>query len=160
MRVSPDCQAQPIRTQDSGSGGGHRAASPGRNSVAAVTGPDGQASDECMAVGILEVEEDTLNFRHELARQIVLDTISPLRKQALHRLVLDTLKSSPPARKDLARLAHHAEASGDQKAVLEYAPAAAKLASAAGAHRAAAALYELTLRFAAEAAAGGTRKFV
>lgn len=118
--------------------------------LAEVTGAEAQAVDECIAVGMLEVQDEALTFRHELARQTVLETISPLRKQVLHRLVLQVLKSSPASRNDLARLAHHAEATGDREAVLEYAPAAAKRASAAGAHREAAALYALALRFAGD----------
>ncbi len=116
--------------------------------LTAVTGAETQAVDECMSVGMLEIQEDVLTFRHELARETVLETISPPRKQALHRRVLDALKTLPAAYIDLTRLAHHAEASGDREAVLEYAPAAAKRASAAGAHREAAALYDLILRFA------------
>lgn len=115
--------------------------------LVAVTGAEAQAADECMAVGILEPQDGALTFRHELARQTVLETISPLRLPVLHRLVLDALKASPEPHADLARLAHHAEASGDRESVLEYAPAAAKRASAAGAHREAAALYGLALRF-------------
>src|SRR5262249_27272399 len=49
---------------------------------------------------------------------------------------------------DLARLAHHAEAAGDREAVREYAPAAARQAAAASAHREAAAQYARALRFA------------
>src|SRR5262249_6109886 len=51
---------------------------------------------------------------------------------------------------DLARLAHHAEATGDRDAVLRFAPAAAREAAAAGAHREAAAQYARALRFGAE----------
>ncbi len=115
-----------------------------------VTRVEAHAVDECMATGMLEVLDDVLTFRHELARQTVLETISLPRKQALHRLVLDALKSSSATNKDLTRLAHHAEATGDRQAVLEYAPAAAIRASAAGAHREAATLYALTLRFAVD----------
>jgi hypothetical protein len=61
--------------------------------------------------------------------------------------VLDALKSSPVTRRDAARLAHHAHASGDREALLEYAPAAARQASAAGAHRESMAFYALALRF-------------
>jgi DNA-binding CsgD family transcriptional regulator/tetratricopeptide (TPR) repeat protein len=47
-------------------------------------------------------------------------------------------------------LAHHAQGSGDREAVLEYAPAAARQASSAGAHREAMDLYALALRFAGD----------
>lgn len=116
--------------------------------LAAVTGAEAPAAEECMAVGMLLAREDDLAFRHELARETILETISPPRKQVLHRMVLDALRSSPTERRDLARLAHHAEAAGDPVAILEYAPAAARQASAASAHRGAVALYALALRFA------------
>ena len=69
---------------------------------------------------------------------------------ALHRMTLDALKASPATRHDLARLAHHAEAASDREAVLAYAPAAARQAAAANAHREAASLYALALRCAAD----------
>lgn len=118
--------------------------------LAIVTGAEAPAADECLAVGMLVAQHGELVFRHELARDMILEAISPLRKQVLHRMVLDALKSSALGRQDLARLAHHAEAVLDREAVLEFAPAAAKEASGAGAHREAAALYALALRFAAD----------
>ncbi len=109
---------------------------------------EAQAVEESMAAGMLLAEEDKLVFRHELARQTILESISLPRRQVLHRLVLDAMKASPETRDDLARLAHHAEAAGDHTAILAYAPAAARQASAAGAHLGAVALYALALRFA------------
>jgi DNA-binding CsgD family transcriptional regulator/tetratricopeptide (TPR) repeat protein len=120
--------------------------------LAEVTGAELSAVEECLGIGILVSQAGTLVFRHELARQTILETISPQRSQVLHQLTLDALKSSPAARQDLARLAHHAEAAGDLDAVLEFAPAAARHAANAGAHREAAALYGLTLRTAGNAA--------
>jgi predicted ATPase len=97
---------------------------------------------------MLQFQGDDFAFRHELARQTILETISPERRLALHRMVLSVLKESPETRNDLARLANHAEGTKDVSAVLEYAPAAAQQASAASSHREAIALYELALRFA------------
>lgn len=116
--------------------------------LAEVTGAEARAADECIAAGMLLPQGNLLAFRHALARQTILDTISPLRKLVLHRLALDSLKTNPITAGDLARLAHHAEGSGDHEAVLAYAPAAARRASAAGAHRDAAPLYAAALRFA------------
>jgi len=114
-----------------------------------ATGSESSAVDESIESGILLSQGDSLAFRHDLTRQTVLEIISPSRRPVLHRLVLDALRSSPLTRNDLARLAHHAEASGDHQSVLKYAPAAAaNQAAAAGAHREAAALYALALRYA------------
>lgn len=115
--------------------------------LAAITGAEAAAVDECLSIGMLVVHGEGLAFRHELARQAILDVLSLPRRQALHRLTLDALRAAPATRGDLARLAHHAEESGDRAAVLEYAPAAAQQAAAARAHREAVTLYALALRF-------------
>jgi DNA-binding CsgD family transcriptional regulator len=116
--------------------------------LAAVAGAESLAVDECMATGMLIAQGEALAFRHELARQTILEAISPQQKPVLHRFALEALKASPAAGGDMARLAHHAEAAGDREAVREYAPAAARQATAVSAHREAAAQYKLALRFA------------
>jgi DNA-binding CsgD family transcriptional regulator len=107
----------------------------------------GVAVEECLAGGMLQAQGDAYAFRHELARQAILTTISPDRRMALHRRALALLLAAPTG-PDLARLANHAEGTQDVSAVLEYAPAAARQAAAASSHREAIALFELALRFA------------
>ncbi|MBI2200469.1 MAG: AAA family ATPase, partial [Armatimonadetes bacterium] len=116
--------------------------------AAEVAGDDADALDECVAAGMLHARDDVLAFRHELAREAILEAIPPQQSLALHRSVLTALRQSPATRDDLTRLAHHAEAAGDRQAVLEYAPAAARRAEALGAHREAAAQYARAVRFA------------
>jgi predicted ATPase len=101
-----------------------------------IVGAASASVDECIAGGMLQFQGDDYAFRHELARQTILETILPERRLALHRMILSVLKESPQTRDDLARLANHAEGTKDVSAVLEYAPAAAKQASAASSHRA------------------------
>jgi DNA-binding CsgD family transcriptional regulator/tetratricopeptide (TPR) repeat protein len=105
------------------------------------------ALEECQASGILRPEGDAVAFRHELARLVVEESIDPHQRVDLHRAALQALRSPPDGQRDLARLAHHAEAAGDAESVLEFAPAAAERAVAAGAHREAAAQYARALRF-------------
>jgi DNA-binding CsgD family transcriptional regulator len=116
--------------------------------LAEVIGAESANVEECIAGGMLQIQGDDYAFRHELARQAILETIPPERRLALHRMILSVLKESPLTRNDLARLANHAEGTKDVSAVLEYAPTAAQQASAASSHREAIALYELALRFA------------
>lgn len=118
--------------------------------LAAVTGAEAGAVDQCLAAGLLLSAGDGLAFRHELTRRAVLDAISPLHRTTLHRLTLEALQIEPATRRDLARLVHHAVAAGDREAILAYAPAAARQAVAARSHRAAAGLFELALRYAAD----------
>jgi len=116
--------------------------------LSVLTGAEAHAAEECISVGMLSSQGDVLAFRHELARQTILESISPTSKQKLHQMALQALQHTPIAHADPARLAHHAEASAEGQAVLEFAPAAARLASKAGAHREASILYALALRFA------------
>jgi ATP/maltotriose-dependent transcriptional regulator MalT len=61
--------------------------------------------------------------------------------------VLAALERAPAVPVDPARLAHHAEGTGEAEAVLRYAPAAARRASALGSHSEAAAQYARAYRF-------------
>jgi len=120
--------------------------------LAEVTQAEAGAVDESLELGILRAQGETLAFRHELARQALLDAIPPHQCAFLNQALLDALKASPATRNDVTRLAHHAAAAGNPEAVLEYAPVAAKAAAAASAHCEAAALYALALRYAAHLA--------
>lgn len=115
--------------------------------LAEVTRAEAAAVDESLHLGILRAEGDLLVFRHELARQAVLNAIPPHQRTFLHRAVLDALKISPHSQDDLTRLAHHAEATGDEDAILTYAPQAARSAERAGAFHAAAKLWQLAIRY-------------
>jgi len=121
--------------------------------LSALVGDALVAAEECIALGMLRAHGDQLAFRHELARQAILDTISPPRRRALHASAQRALAAPPTGAPDFARLAHHAEGADDARAVLAYAPAAARRAATLGAHREAAQQYERALRFAAAATA-------
>jgi DNA-binding CsgD family transcriptional regulator/tetratricopeptide (TPR) repeat protein len=99
--------------------------------------------DECLAGGMLVADATTVGFRHELARLAVEAGIPAPRRAALHRAVLDELAERGA---DAARLAHHAEAAGDDEAVRRHAPVAARRAARLGAHRESAAQYARALR--------------
>src|SRR5262245_47457658 len=104
--------------------------------------------EECLASGMVVSGRAGVSFRHELARLTVEEAQPPHHRVALHRLAVEALAAQPEGARDLARLAHHAEAAGDRKAVLQFAPAAAARAASLGAHREAAAQYARALRFA------------
>lgn len=101
--------------------------------------------DECMERGILRSEENTLTFRHELARQAIEDSLPAGRLRDLHTDILETLLQQEADRIPLSRLVHHAVRAGNQEATLRYAPEAARRASALSAHREAISLYSSCL---------------
>ena len=107
---------------------------------------EADALDECLVARLVVSRDDGVEFRHELARRAVEEAVAPMRRLAIHRRALAALASD--TRPDAARVAHHAEAAADAEAVRMWAVRAAEEASAAGAHREAAAQYSRALRFA------------
>ena len=101
--------------------------------LAETVGPAPDAVDACLRAGILELDDDALAFRHDLARRAVAEELGRLRTRELDAMVLSVLG----ARGDVepARLAHHAYRTGGAPAIRRLAPAAARAASAVGGHR-------------------------
>jgi DNA-binding CsgD family transcriptional regulator/tetratricopeptide (TPR) repeat protein len=114
----------------------------------ALAGDDLGGLEACVASGMLRSEGDAVAFRHEIARIAIEETLPPDRRVHLHRAALAALSAAPGRPRDLARLAHHADAAGDAEAMLRHAPDAGEHAAALGAHREAAAQFERALRFA------------
>jgi DNA-binding CsgD family transcriptional regulator/tetratricopeptide (TPR) repeat protein len=107
------------------------------------------AAEEALEHGLLQTDGRAYAFRHELARQAILDSTDPGTRTALHAQVLAALEAQPHDGGGSARLAHHAEEAGDRDAVLRHALDAARHASKAGAHREAADQLGRAARFAA-----------
>lgn len=102
-----------------------------------------EAVEECLAVGLLTGLGTGVGFRHELLRRSVEESLSPVRRAALHAEILAALSPVPGA--DPARLVHHAHHAGDATAVLQWAPVAARRAAELGSYRQAAAHFALVL---------------
>jgi DNA-binding CsgD family transcriptional regulator len=97
--------------------------------------------EEAVNSGLLERRPPWLVFRHELAQAAIAAATPPERRQRLHAAILAELRRGPGAPDDLVVQVGHAEAAGDDEAVLQLAPPAAERAAALGAHREAAQLY-------------------
>ncbi|MFF2997673.1 helix-turn-helix transcriptional regulator [Streptomyces sp. NPDC057950] len=124
---------------------GHRVSPP---LLAGVLPTPEEALEEAVACGIVRTDGQATEFRHELTRLAVLETVPAACRLRVHQQVLAAMRAGPVTADDLALLADHSEAAGDPTAVLEYAPAAAAHAAATGAHREAAAQYARALRYA------------
>jgi DNA-binding CsgD family transcriptional regulator len=110
---------------------------------------DPLAGEECLARGLLQTDGQRYQFRHEVAREAILQVADPAVRLGFHARVLEALTDQPEDEQALARLAHHAEGAANREAVLRYAPRAAQYAAAVGAHREAAAQYARAVRSAA-----------
>ncbi|MGH8958415.1 MAG: LuxR C-terminal-related transcriptional regulator, partial [Acidimicrobiia bacterium] len=100
-------------------------------------------ADEAVARDVLLAEDGHLRFRHELARSAVETSISPVRRESLHRKMVDQLIATGV--QDPARLAHHATQAGDRELVAKYAPVAADEAIRRGAVRESIRFFEAAL---------------
>ncbi len=106
--------------------------------------PDAAAGlTDCLAAGLLEARDRGYAFRHEIARRSVeLDVPEP-RRRALNARLLSALRGR--SEMPFARLVHHAREAGDDAAVRDLAPDAARQASRLGAHRQALGYYQVLL---------------
>ena len=82
---------------------------------------------------MLVADEGTFAFRHEVARLAVGAELGEGNRRELHSRIVAALTARPDV--DPARIAHHADASGDEAAAGRYSLNAAFQASARAAHR-------------------------
>jgi DNA-binding CsgD family transcriptional regulator/tetratricopeptide (TPR) repeat protein len=106
---------------------------------------DGTAGlDAAVDAGMIERTGNEYSFRHEIARRAVESDLPEGLRRELNAELLASLRHMPG--QPIARLAHHAQQSGDAGAIAELAPAAGRWASSAGAHHQAAGHFEAALR--------------
>lgn len=108
---------------------------------------DLRLAKDCIDRNVL-VEDNVgnLRFRHELARLATLSRIAKQEQIRRHTEIMRVLLSMD-GDAAIDQIIHHAEGAMDGPSVVKYAPQAAKLAVAAGAHREAAAHYATALKF-------------
>jgi ATP/maltotriose-dependent transcriptional regulator MalT len=106
------------------------------------------AIEECTLGGLMRNADESLTFRHELARRAVEDSLTPTQARSLHTRVLEILRNRDRREASESRLVHHAVRAGDAAAVLEFAPRAAERSAGVGAHREAIAYYRTALQHA------------
>jgi DNA-binding CsgD family transcriptional regulator/tetratricopeptide (TPR) repeat protein len=86
----------------------------------------------CRERGLLDLDDQFVWFRHELARRAVEGAIQPRHRRMLHRLAMEVLVGR---KADPARIVHHAEQAGDVEALLRFGPEAARQARQVAGHR-------------------------
>ena len=74
----------------------------------AVAGDRIDQLDACLASGMLRLQGDSVEFRHELARRSLESAVPARRRRQLHAAILKALASPPIGSPDPSRLAHHA----------------------------------------------------
>jgi DNA-binding CsgD family transcriptional regulator len=113
--------------------------------IQAVLQASEAATEECTLSGLRRNPDDSLAFRHELARRAVEGSLSPSQARSLHHRILQVLKHRDRGEVSESRLVHHAVRAGEVAAVLEFAPRAAERSADVGAHHEAIAYYRTAL---------------
>lgn len=128
----------------------------GADLIQVVGDCDSAAVDECIRAGLLVDDGGHQAFRHELSRQAVEDSMTPLRRRQLHARALAALGADG----DVVERAHHAIGAGDEEAIVALAWQAADQCVALGAWRQAAILYGEALEHTGEMAAEDRRRLL
>ncbi len=99
----------------------------------------------CFNARILIHETNAISFKHELFRTTIEESLSPVRRQELHKLVTDAMLIVTGIEVPTARIIHHARLAKDTQRLRELAPKAAAEAALLGSHLEAAKFYKLAL---------------
>jgi ATP/maltotriose-dependent transcriptional regulator MalT len=92
------------------------------------------AIDNCIQLKILIHNGGEIHFKHELFRRTIEHSLSPLKRIALNRKILELFMNDFAYHNEIERIVHHATNANEYDLVLKYAPIAAKHAAALGAH--------------------------
>lgn len=106
-----------------------------------------QTFENCFSSGILVLKGDVVCFKHELYRRTIEETLSPLKRMALNKKILDLFVLQFEMHKEIERIVHHAKNASEYDQVVKYAPIAAKQAASLGAHIEAAKLYFTAIEY-------------
>lgn len=109
-----------------------------------ITGmdPSYQAAVEgSLGSKILLLNDGLIIFKHELYRRTIEGSLSPLRRLALNKKILDLFLNDFEQNQQIERIIHHAKNANEYELVVRFAPQAARQAASLGAHTEASKLY-------------------
>jgi len=107
----------------------------------------GVAIDRNLETGILISKRGFIYFKHELFRRTIENSLSPLKRIALNKRILDLFRKNFEENNEIERIIHHAKNANDYDAVVQYAPAGASRAASLGAHIQACRLYLTAIEY-------------
>lgn len=110
--------------------------------------------DHCFAINVIIVQDGRVVFKHELYRRIIEETLTPLKRIELNKMMLDLFLESFEAKGEIERILHYARNANEKKLVVKYALLSAEKAAATGAHQEALKLYRTAIEYADENNAG------
>ena len=93
-----------------------------------------EAIGHCIAIRILIIKNNKIRFKHELYRRTIEGSLSPFRRIALNKKLLDLFLESFQERGEIEKIVHYAKNANESELVVKYAPLAAQQAASVGSH--------------------------
>lgn len=109
-----------------------------------------EAIGSCIAMRILVIKNNKIYFKHELYRRTIESSLSPFKRIALNKNLLQLLLVPFEETGEIEKIVHHAKNANENKLVVQYAPLAAKQAASVGAHVEASKLFLTAIEYSEE----------
>jgi DNA-binding CsgD family transcriptional regulator len=93
-----------------------------------------EAIGNCIAIRILLIKNKKISFKHELYRRTIEESLSPFKRIALNKKLLELFLNSFKEEGEIEKIVHYAKNANENELVVEYAPLAARQAASVGAH--------------------------
>ena len=103
--------------------------------------------NHCFAIGVIIVQNGKVVFKHELYRRTIEESLTPLKRIEMNKLILDLFLDSFEEKGEIERILHYAKNANENKLVVKYAPQAAKKAASIGAHKEASKLFLTAIEY-------------
>jgi DNA-binding CsgD family transcriptional regulator len=106
-----------------------------------------KAINHCFTIAVIIVQNDKVVFKHELYRRTIEESLTPLRRMELNKMMLDLFLESFEEKGEIERILHYAKNANEKELVVKYAPEAARKAASMGAHIQAAKLFLTAIEY-------------
>ncbi|WP_170971075.1 helix-turn-helix transcriptional regulator [Ilyomonas limi] len=103
--------------------------------------------NHCFAIGVIIVQNDIVVFKHELYRRTIEESLSPLKRIELNKMILELFLEDFEEKGEIERILHYAKNAGEKKLVVKYAPLVARKAALTGAHKEASKLFRTAIEY-------------
>lgn len=106
-----------------------------------------EGMDHCFAMNVIIVKNNKVIFKHELYRRTIEESLSPFKRIALNRKILDLFLNSFEEGGEIERILHYAKNANEKDLVVKYAPLVASKAACVGSHMEAAKLFFTAIEY-------------
>jgi predicted ATPase/DNA-binding CsgD family transcriptional regulator len=117
------------------------------NRFAKIKSSSDSGLDHCFALKIIIVKNNRVIFKHELYRRTIEASLSPFKRIALNKKMLDLFLDSFEKEGEVERIVQYAKNANENKLVTKYAPLAARKAACVGSHIEAARLFFTAIEY-------------